>query len=222
MKNFIKKIWNDSVGSKIISAVLIYLFTLGYNLLKSIVSQTSFVEEFKTFWQTKIELWLMVLFLFAIYLIVIVSRKYKKNESFKYEQETLELDRKLFNKIRNELVTNKSVEYFRSNRFSSGRFEDNKLDFIYETMESSRNPDFEFFHPELEIVKKELISSLKKFDESTLNNIFSAKPIGWLAIPKDWDEERYFAAVEVIRKGEDEICKKYDSFIKTGRRILKI
>lgn len=222
MKKIIKKIWNDSVGSKIISAILIYLFTLGYNLLKSIVSRTSFVEEFKSFWHTKIELWLMVLFVFTIYLIVIVSRKFKKNESFKYEQETLELDRRLFNKIRNELITNKSIECFRSNRFSSGRFEDNKLDFIYDTIELSRNPDFEFFHPELEIVKKELISSLKKFDESTFNNIFSGKPIGWLSIPKDWDEERYFAAVEVISKGEEDICKKYDSFIKTGRRILKI
>ena len=57
MTEKIKQIWKDPVFSKVISIGIIGLITMIYNLVYSIIENTSFRNEFMKFWTLKIELW---------------------------------------------------------------------------------------------------------------------------------------------------------------------
>src|SRR5690606_28538093 len=132
------------------------------------------------------------------------------------------MDRNLFNRIRNELFTSETFYNLKEHIFSSHSFDGEKINFAYLITVEGKNPEFEFFHPELENAKKEWVKSIHEFESSTLGNLFSAVPIGYIGIPREWDYERFHKAVHTISVEEKNVCEKFETLIRKGRRILKV
>ncbi|WP_106917109.1 hypothetical protein [Chryseobacterium aurantiacum] len=225
MKEKLIRIWKDPVWSKIISAVLLAFFAIIYNALIAHYNNTNFSLEFLKFWLAKIDLWIVVLIILVTYVISYYVNKPKAKIKFLYDSETIELDRKLFNRIRNELISKETLDDLYNNTFSSSSFEREKFNFINITLSESENPEFEFLNPEMEFAKLELITAIKKFRSSSVGSIYSAPShgdIGFYGIPKEWDQERFYAAMDKIELEERNVFEKAERLIKLGRRILKI
>ena len=221
MSKLLNKFWNDSIKNSLIAAVIFSFITLGYNLVKAQIDQTNFKTEFKSFWNYEIKLWIVVIAFVLLYLLIhfIINIFNKK---FKYDADTLELDRRLFNRIRNELLPNEVMSTPRSNGFASSSFEDYKISFIRIYLDESTKPDFEFFHPVLEQIKLDLSASLEALEYCLERNIFGANVVGWLGVPREWHIEKRLKVIELIKGLENDFCEQYDSLIKNGRNILKI
>jgi hypothetical protein len=222
MKKIIRKYWKDSVWSKIIAVGILGLISIIYNLIKSYFKSTDFLTEFNKFWNIKISLWfimLAVFILYGIYLAIKLLRK--KSSEYIYDQETLELDKKLFDRIRNDLLDEDTYLNLKENVFSSNNFLSTKLNFAYLIIQENKKPQFEFLHPELEILKNELVESLDIFEKSTFGNLFTFNSQGYIGIPKEWEYDRFYEAVEKISTEERNVCIKFDELIKKGRRLLK-
>ncbi len=157
----------------------------------------------------------------ALYIsIILIKTFYKKG--FKYDTETLELDRILFNRIRNVLLTDEIISFTRSNGFSSSSFEDTRIEFFFNLNEESKKPDFEFLNPILERNKLKLLEKLEALEYCLGINIFNAGNPGYLGIPREWPIEKRSKIIELLKELENNFCEEFDSFIKKGRRILKI
>lgn len=221
MKEKFLKIWRDPVGSTVIATLLIGLITVIYNLLKAYYTDTNFITEFKKLWLIKIELWIILVVGIFIYFIIYFKKKRKKSIPFVYDLETLELDKNLFNKIRNELLTKETLDNLHTHIFSNHVFERNKLDFVHLIIKANEDPEFEFLNPELQLAKNDLIEALKKFQTSTFGTIFSHDE-GYLSIPKEWNREKFYAAMDKIDPEETNVFQKAETLLKKGRRILKI
>lgn len=79
----IKKIWNDPVWSKVISAVIIAIGTIVITTIFAKVNNTSFTEAWNRFWTFKIELWCLALVGIIIFLfLILIKRKSNKERKF--------------------------------------------------------------------------------------------------------------------------------------------
>lgn len=184
MKNFrktINEIWKDPVLSKIIATIILALMTVAYNFIASKLRETSFTTEFINFWNLNIRLWEILLFIFILFLLYISTVLF----GFQYDDKTLQLDIFLFNRIRNELLTQQILLEARDNGYSTNPFEHEKIDFIFSFLEESKKSDFEFINPRLEIKKKKVVSAVNDFHKQTSKYIFGTNNSGWLSIPKE-------------------------------------
>jgi hypothetical protein len=223
-KDSFLKIWRDPVLSKIISVGIIALATLIYNLIVSKFENTDFRIVFVQFWTQKFDLWIFLIII-PIGLIIFVLQSYlKKNlqTDIQYDEELLNLDKALFNRIRNDLLTQDIMLAPRTYTFSSNSFPDASFHNIFEILYECRKSDFEFFDSRLDQLKSELIEEIEDFQTIAVEHIYGAGQTGWLGIPHEWDSERYNRSVNEVRSYEKSICDKYDELIKTGRRLLKI
>lgn len=224
MKEKFKKIWTDPVLSKIISFGLIGLITLLINALKSYSNQTDFQTEFLTFWNLEIKLWIVSLFLFLIYISFLFTKRKKKG--FTYDKETLELDKKFFEKIRTELFNQNAVLNLKNNTFSSCPIETSEFDFVGNTLRLFDNPNSEFLNPKLEELKIKLTNSLENLDENLRNSLFGNGHYTGediiVSLPKEWEYERYMAKQKEMRDAENETFNNFEQLVKESRRVLKI
>ena len=219
------RIWRDPVWSKIISVVLLGLITILYNLIISIFSKTNFKFEFYRFWTIKIELWLVaVIGLLTITSFWTISYSLKKRP-YKYDSTTLELDRNLFNNIRNEVLPQDIILEVKQSSFAGNDFPGNLLFKVLEILSTEKRADFHFFNPVLDKSKTKLIEEVEKFEEITRQYIFGATGTTMLGIPKEWvheQPERFKEAVSKIYDQEIILLNSYDKFIRLGRQILKV
>jgi hypothetical protein len=221
MLDKLKQIWNDAVFSKVIAVGLAALIAFGYSLIPT-TAKKSFKNEMMAFWTKKIELWLLlllILFGLTVYLLI------KKFKNFKYEIETLKLDKELFSQIRESYLTEEMMLAPKNFSFSSNPFLIDSLTNLFKISEENIKSNFEFINPLLEKRKQKLIKELNKLYEITSTYIFGTINSGYLSIPSEWefnDPERMQEAVSNISKQEKQLSETYDDFIKTGRRILKV
>jgi len=222
MKKLIKKIWKDSVGSNLIASALLAIFSLIFSLIKSFTDQIDFKSAFIDFWTIKIELWLIIS---LIILIVVATKIFKKNKQFKYVDGELELDKQLFIKIRDVLLPqDRTIGFLRHNNFAGFSFDTEMLNDIYEFENEKENPNFHFFHPELEQIKNEIMESVDKFTYVVAVDTLPTLQ-GRQTVPEDWEieqPERFDRVVGELHNLSHKICDKYDILIRTGRSILKV
>lgn len=224
MRNRFINIWKDPVWSKVIAAFILGILSLIYNVIQAYYNDTNFIFQFKKMWLIKINLWLALLMVLVFFSLFNYLNK-KKITKFVYDNETIELDKKLFNRIKNELLTAETLDNLYNHLFSTHTFEKEKFDFIYATIKANENPEFEFLNPDLEKSKEELINAIKKFRSSTIGTIYSAptkNDFNFLGIPREWDEKKFYSAMDKIELEETNLFSKTEEFIKKGRRILKI
>ena len=226
----LKKIWKDPVGSNIIADIIkIILLTLLTIIWSSIDAQLKNID-FKTawinFWTLKIELWIIFVGIIFFLIIYWLNKRFK-SKKFRYNENTLKLDRELFNKIREELLPQNTVIYFlRHKNFAGWSFDLDYIEYLHKFEDENENPDFSFFHPTLENLKSELFNKISHFTEIIAYHTFPTKTGKNInEVPSEWADEqpeRYQKVVSDLHKTKDEICSKYDELIKTGRELLQI
>ena len=221
----IKKIWNDPVGSKVIAALIITIFGLIYTYISSSVNNIDFGSALMKVLKFKIELWLLLLLSIFTYFTFIVRKRFKKSDpNFTYNQETLALDRKIFQQIRNELLPQSgAISFLRYHSFG-GSFPNKSIENLDEIEYKNKKSDFEFINPELEKIKEKLIEKISYFTTTIGGETWSLKS-DRQSVPKEWQHEqpeRFKRVVNDLNSTAREICEIYDELIKKGRRILKI
>lgn len=219
LKRVIKNVWKDSVGGNLIATVLIAILTLLYNFIVSRYKNISFNEVFIDFWTYQIDLWIILLLI----LMIIVLYSLTKSK-FKYDEETLALDRAFFNQIRNWEGMVDLVLEIKSHGFSSRPVKFERIETILSIQEESKKPDFHFFNPVLNKIKTRLLTEFENLDSVLTGNIYE-KHNGWMSIPSEWEysqRERMLKAESDIKKQEDIFTEVYQNYITQGRKILKV
>lgn len=219
LKRVVKNIWKDTVGSNLIATVIIALLTLLFNFIVSRYKNISFKEVFIDFWTYQIDLWVVLVF----FLTIIIIYRLRKS-SFKYDEETLALDRTLFNQIRNWDGMVDFVLEIKSHGFSSRPVKFERIETMISIQEESEKPDFYFFNPVLNKIKTRLLIEFDNLNSVLDGNIYGANN-GWLSIPSEWEfsqRERMLNAKNDIRKQEVIFTEVYQNFITQGRKILKV
>lgn len=219
LKRVIKNIWKDSVGGNLIATVLIAVLTLLYNFIVSRYKNISFKEVFIDFWTYQIDLWIVLLLILTI--IVLYSLTKSK---FKYDEETLALDRAFFNQIRNWEGMVDLVLEIKAHGFSGSSVKMELVETMISIREESEKPDFHFFNPVLNKIKARLLIEFENLDSVLTGNVYVGNN-GWMSIPSEWEysqRERMLKAKSDIKKQEDIFTEVYQNFITQGRKILKV
>lgn len=233
MKEKIKKVWKDPVGSKLISFLIIGLITLIYNYSISIIKNKSFKSIFISFWKTEFYLWEIFLFFSLTMTTLFFLLNYRKNktnnkvniesDNFIYDDESKKLDTELFLKIRDELLPNSSINWLRYQDFGNS-FRSDAPDKLFYFGDNYNDPSFEFFNLKLDSLKEKLKEKIEVF-----TNLLSKKtfPQGSISqtIPPEWRTERpnqFKKDVNSLNHSSKELIESYDLFIKEGRKILKV
>lgn len=214
MNKLVIKAWKDPVWSKIIATTLISIFVyLFYHLTST--------NYFRDFFSQKIQLWSVVLISVVTILLISLATRIR---IFRYTDETLNIDRILFNEIRKRHLTPDMMKLIQDNVFSSCPFDIKSLTTITDFLNENKKADFDFFNPKLEKLKQTVVNQISNFQEITSRYVFS-HGTGCLSIPMEWEfnqPERMQKAMSEIRRHEDALSAAYQAFIYKGRRILKV
>jgi hypothetical protein len=214
------KIWKDPVWSKLIAGAFIAIITLICNYAIAKLNDVSFLISFEKFWTYKIELWVIILTLILFFLAYNLLK-----EPFMYDERTLQLDRDLFNQMRQNHSIVDFILEAKSNAFSSRPVKSERITTIFNVIEDSRKPDFHFFNPRLEKLKNKVIEEFGNLDLIMMDNIYGTGNSEFFSIPSEWEFEqpdRMSKAIADIQRQENILATTYEDFITTGRRILKV
>lgn len=218
----IRKIWKDPVWSKVIATTIISLVAVIYSYILSKIKNESFESSLIALLTYKIQLW-FILFIAIIGLSVNLILK-KSKKKFVYDDETLKIDREIFERIRIKLLPQEgSISFLRYHSFS-GSFKNSSLENLDKFEYESKKSDFEFLNPELESLKKSLNTKIANLTLTIGFETWSL-PNDRQSIPKEWQHEqpeRFRMVVNELNTTAREICSVYDELIKNGRRILKV
>jgi hypothetical protein len=223
----IKKIWKDPVGSKIIAGAIMGLISVIYLTIISLVNDESFIVNAKSFLNTKISI-LNIIYgligILVIWKITILTKKWTKKEGFEYNDSHKMLDFELYNRIKNELLPpNGTIAFIRQNNFAGFSFRVDSLNDLYEFEYEFEKPEFEFIHPEMEIILEKIKQHTAIFTSLIGINTFNTSNTNANTVPPEWEteqSERFWDAVNKIHSEAQSICTNYDELVKLGRRKL--
>lgn len=220
----LKKIWADPVWSKVIAAIILTIGAVIWTLISAKINDIDFQTAWTNFWTFNIQLWWLTIGL-IVSLLLFWLQQYFKKSSFQYDDETIKLDRQVFEKIRTELLPQTGSIYFlRHNNFAGFSFDAANIDDLDNFEHECKNSDFEFLNPDLEKIKLELLSAVAHFTGQIGVQTFLTNN-GRQTIPPEWEHEqpeRFWKVVHDFYKTKSQICEKYDELIKLSRRVLKI
>jgi HNH endonuclease len=140
-------------------------------------------------------------------------------------EDHLRLDRELFSKVRKLLPSNGSIEFVRGNNYAGISFATDAHRDLEEFDYFCARPENEFFDIELETAKGGLLTSIRKFLRLIALNTWYNSSTKRSSVPPEWEEEqpdRFWKITDEIHELADDICKRYDEFIRLGRRKLAI
>jgi hypothetical protein len=220
----LKKIWGDPVWSTVISAIILAIGAVIWTFISAKINDIDFQTAWTNFWTFNIPLWWLTIGS-ILSLLLFCLRQYFKKSTFQYDDETIKLDRQVFEKIRTKLLPQTGSIYFlRHNNFAGFSFDTDNIDDLDNFEHECINSDFEFLNPDLEKIKLELLSTVTHFTEQIGLETFPTNN-GRQTVPPEWEleqPERFWEVVNDFHKTKFQICDKYDELIKLARRILKI
>jgi hypothetical protein len=140
----------------------------------------------------------------------------------------IELDRKLFLKIRALLPSAEGSIYFLRRNSSHGSPYDPKVhDGSREYVLQCENPEFEFIDADLEIRRSQLTDGIKNFLNELDGVAFyhKTKWPGMMMIYPDikyTNPDTYKQAIKDVSKAANTVCSAYDDLVRLGRRKLAV
>jgi hypothetical protein len=213
--------WRD-VSSGLVASLLTTFVTAVYAFFYSLIAKVSFINTLGIIGNYKISFWIFP----VVVVLVVITLKYKRvpnnSHTFVYQMDTLNVDRIFFNRLRYEYITQEMMMAPRTHYFSYSSFEKRKIDAFLNIEHENQKSDFEFLNPELEALKNEVFEALERTLQTIRSIVCGTAHRDWLGIPAEWSMEEKETASERIQSVENNLCLKYDAFIKQGRRILKI
>jgi hypothetical protein len=143
--NWFKKIWNDPVFSSLIATGFIALLTFLLDKYSSI----GFFEKIPN-WG-----WSIVIILFIVLISYAIFKK------FEYNPNTIERERKIFNKIIKERLRQSNIDFMRQqNLRGSYRLEDIQPFFDFRDVKA--DPTYKFINPKLNKITNDLFDNIIK------------------------------------------------------------
>jgi hypothetical protein len=216
----LKKIWSDPVWSKVISVIIIASAGLLYTYISAKIDNLAFQEQLLSFLNIKISLWLAIILFFIFTISIDFSKRIRTK--FKYDSETLNLDKAMFEKLKDLLPQDGSISRFRSFATFLG-FEFDEIENFRTFKEHCRRSDFDFFHPTLEKLKRELLNKIEIFTENFYKKTKELDGKYRYIIPsKEDDAVKHEENKNEFEKSATELIAKYDELIKSGRKVLKM
>lgn len=216
----LKKIWSDPVWSKVISVIIIASAGLLYTYVSAKIDNLDFQGQLLSISNIKISL-LLAIILFVILTISINFSK-QRGTKFKYDTETLNLDKAIFEKLKELLPQDGSISRFRSFVTFLG-FEFDEIENFRTFKEYCTRSDFDFFHPTLEKLKHELLNKIEVFNENFYNKTKQLDGGYRYIIPSKEDNDlKHQENKNEFERSAKELIAKYDELIKSGRKILKM
>lgn len=219
MKKWFLKVWKDSVGSSVIASVIFLILS---RVFLKIYCNTTLTE----FLNLQIKLWHALILLVAILTLTKLINYYKKSrkEKFQYNSNSRNIDIYLFDEIRNDMLPYDLINWVEFHNFGGYKFKEQKL-YKFEAFQANMaSPNKEFLNPELEELRRKLLYSIKEFTSFTVNTIFRQDQ-KYLTVPPEWETEqpeRFNNAVKGLHNKTQDVVKKYEDFLKKGRRILEV
>jgi hypothetical protein len=144
--------------------------------------------------------------------------------TFRYDAQMLELDKALYHKIKSEILPQDHlISWLREKDFGVG-FDYKYISDLGKIIEENRHPDFQFFHPQLEKRKVQLVAAVADLLEA-MNSYLFGNEDGLLSVPPEWEyrqPERYYEALSALSEKSGQVCNCFDDLIRTGRRLMKI
>ena len=214
MKKKLINLWKDPVVSAALGAIL-------YASIITVFQNINIGQGLRRMLMLKIDLWI---YISALVVFIIVYELVKKAKRFRYDEQTLILDRTLFSRIRKqELLFDNKIHWLRYQDFGAP-FKSEQLMAINVLTEENDKPDFEFLNPKLEKKKKKLVRAVNEFQERTSSYIFG-REAGLVSIPPEWEfrqTDRFHKALRETDEKRKDVCRQYDEFVKLGRRVLKV
>ncbi|MBE9249438.1 HNH endonuclease [Dolichospermum sp. LEGE 00240] len=154
------------------------------------------------------------------------NRWYEKvnSQTVLIHPDCIELDRKLFLKIRSILPsTGGSISFIRNHTYGT-RFLREEHDDLKNYKYQCENPDFEFIDLDLEIRKCQLKNCIEEFFLILFQVIFVTEN-GMMAIYPEIKYSKpdiHHKAVEDVNQAVNKVCSAYDDLIRLGRRKLGV
>jgi hypothetical protein len=194
--------------------------TLIYNLLSALFQNRGFLTSIKEFWTLKVELWVyvgVIIVGFGLYKLIGQKRV------LSYDSETLQLDKELFSRIRNEFLRSDLIHWVRNHDFGIA-FDPELVIELSKIEDENQKPEFEFIHPRLEKHKTRLVNEINLFDDNIKSYCFGNRE-HFISIPPEWEykqPERFKRAFDELNRSRKRLCDSYDLFIKMVRRMIKV
>nr|WP_319571437.1 hypothetical protein [uncultured Draconibacterium sp.] len=221
MSKISKTIWNPSIRNNVIATVIVavigFVCTSIWSYITAVLNKTNFKTEFKNLWNIEIKLWVIVLTIIG-FLILILVLKRLVTRKFKYNEETLDVDRKTFNKIRTEVFPSETRSALTGIHFHTDFKEDRRI--CLDTIDTLKNADYHFFNPKLENLKRDIIPHLDELK----NYMFKSEYVDEIRVKERGGatDDEYFMTLKMIRGAGEKSFNQIDLFIKEGRKILKV
>lgn len=226
LKMNIKKVWNDPVGSKVISSFVIFLISAVYSAIRSYVDNIGFVDISLNIFGLYVRLWIVVVVLILCLLLIGLFAKMTKFKQFHYDRHSYDCDKMLYDSFMNDLTPHGSIDFLRTNNFAGFSFHLSSLkeldDFYHKY---TNDPRIEFFHPELERIRLKMMTDIDHFKDLICINTFPGVSDDLQTIPPEWEEENpkhFREVVNEIHNAANQVCADYDEFVKVGRKMIKL
>ena len=148
MIKYLQNIWKDPVWSKVIS----------YGII-GILSKQIFQE----FLNIEISLKYILLIVILAVISKVLFNKFQKNKTITYNEDNKNLDKTLFLKIRNEIISKDNIDFIREFNFSGNAFMKDSINSFLRYEYYCNDPEFEFIDSELNLILLELTHQIKRF-----------------------------------------------------------
>jgi hypothetical protein len=138
---------------------------------------------------------------------------------------TVETDKHVHQLLLKLLPWGRSISFISNNNFAGFAFEKKRLDDLLEFEYHCRNPAFEYIDPDLEGLRKTLLTQVDQFTQTLGENSFSSGNPGWSSVPAEWEEtqpDRFNRVVSALHDTARLIVTTYGDLIRTATRKLGI
>lgn len=131
-------------------------------------------------------------------------------------------DRHTSAKVKQLLTREGSMAFVEENNFAGFPFENSNMHEIWNFLEKTKDPEFEFLDDELEQSFGLLKDSLARFAHEVATNTFPTTA-GWNSVPADFEDrypERFSQMVNDIHGAASASTEAYRAFVRLSRRKL--
>jgi len=132
-------------------------------------------------------------------------------------------DKKLFKKFNNDL-TPYSISFIEQNSLKSP-FLNSKLEPFFNFESLWKDVHHTFTSKKLNKKKSILLKSISNFNKLVSENTFPTNNPRANCIPKEWElnnPQRYNNACRIINDAQDDLVGKYNDFVKTAKKLLRV
>jgi hypothetical protein len=150
--------------------------------------------------------------------------KIKGSPGSSYNEQSRELDRKVFITIKVELPYDGLIQFLENHDFG-GPFKLNRTDPLDAFLHKGDDPSREFLDADLEGMRAKLLKDVHEFLHFMAYNTFPERETGFQSVNKEWgykNPARLKEVVDKLNRLSTEVASSYRTLVREGRRRLGV